>query len=86
MALSATFIQARIDKAEERIDATEEAIHAITVGGAQSYTLDTGQNVQKVTKLDLKDLRASISSDLNLITTLEARLTGSGVVTVRPAF
>ena len=79
------FIQARIDAAKLQIMAYEAAVDALVVGGVQSYTLDTGQNRQTVTRLDLKSIQEHIDSLLNRCTTLEARLNGA-TITGRPCW
>lgn len=83
--MDCTFIQARIDATKLQIVAYEDAALALA-NGVQSYTLDTGQSRQVVTKLDLSDLQKTIDSLYNRCATLEARLNGSGTVTVRPAW
>ncbi len=80
-----TFIQARIDATKLQIVAYEDAALALA-GGVQSYTLDTGQSRQTVTKLDLDAIQKTIDSLYNRCATLEARLNGSGTVTARPAW
>lgn len=81
--MDATFIQARIDATKLQIVAYEDAALALA-GGAQSYTLDTGQNRQTVTKMDLRSMQITIDSLYNRCATLEARLNGSGSFTARP--
>lgn len=80
-----TFIQGRIDATKLQIVAYEDAALALA-GGVQSYTLDTGQSRQTVTKLDLDAIQKTIESLYNRCATLEARLNGSGAVTARPAW
>lgn len=83
--MDAAFIQARIDATKAQIVAYEDAATALA-GGVQSYTLDTGQSRQTVTKLDLSAIQRTIDSLYNRCATLEARLNGSGTVTARPAW
>lgn len=80
-----TFIQARIDATKLEIVAYEDALLALA-SGVQSYSLDTGQSRQTVTKLDLSAINRTIESLYNRCATLEARLNGSGVVTARPGW
>lgn len=80
-----TFIQGRIDATKLQIVAYEDAALALA-SGVQSYTLDTGQSRQIVTKLDLIDIQKTIDSLDNRCAALEARLNGSGVLTARPAW
>jgi len=83
--MNRTFIQGRIDATKLQIIAYEDAALALA-GGVQSYTLDTGQSRQTVTKLDLIDIQTTIESLYNRCATLEARLNGSGVLIARPAW
>jgi hypothetical protein len=77
----------------ERITATkamiveyENAVTALgTQGGVQSYTLDTGQSRQTVTRADIPALNGMLDSLYNRLATLEARVYG-GTVTARPAW
>jgi len=84
--MDATFLQARIDATKAQIIAYEDAATALASGGVQSYTLDTGQSRQTVTRLDLDNLQKTIGSLYNRLATLEARLNGSGTITARPAW
>jgi len=76
----------RIEKTKLLIIAWEDAELALAAGGVQSYTLDTGQTRQTVTKADLGTIRNTIDSLLNRLVTLEARIGNGGVVIVRPAW
>ena len=80
------FIQARIDATKAQIIVYEDAALALGTGGVMSYTLDTGQSRQTVTRLDLSSIQRTIDSLYNRCATLEARLNGSGTVTARPAW
>lgn len=51
----ATWIQARIDSTKAAIVAYEAALLALSTG-AQSYTLDTGQSRQTVTKASVGEM------------------------------
>jgi len=81
--MDASFIQARITATKVLIVAYEDALTALA-GGVQSYTLDTGQTRQTVTKLDVTQLNKIVGSLYNRCATLEARLNGSGVLIARP--
>lgn len=83
--IDSNFIQARIDATKAQIIAYEDAATALAAG-VQSYTLDTGQTRQTVTKLDLSAIQKTIDALYNRCATLEARLNGSGVLTARPAW
>lgn len=80
-----TYLQARITAIEAMIAAYEAAITAIATQGIESYVLDTGQTQQRVTKLDLAALTAKYNALLNLLTVLQARLSGNQTI-VRPGF
>ena len=82
--MDSSFIQSRIDATQQQIIAYENAATALAQG-VQSYTLDTGQTRQIVTKLDLKDLQSTLDSLYNRCATLSARLNG-GSVTATPAW
>lgn len=81
-----TFLQARITATKAQIIAYETAIDAIVAGGIQAYDIDTGQTVQKVTKLNLAATQRTLDSLDNRLATMQARLDGSGVVTGRPGW
>ena len=81
-----SFIAGRIATVKDLIVAYEGAITALISGTVQSYTLDTGQSVQKVTKLDIASLQRKVDSLYNQLVTLDARTTGGGSITVRPAY
>ena len=79
-----TLLQARKTALETSIPIYEAAIDALGNGNAQSYTLDTGQSRQTVTRLDLVGLQKVLDSMLNRYAVICARLTGSGTVIGRP--
>lgn len=80
------FIQERITATKALIVAYEDAVTALgNQGGVMSYTLDTGQSRQTVTRSELSSLNRMIDSLYNRLATLEARLYG-GTVTARPAW
>ena len=83
--MDATTLQARIDATVAQIDAYEAAALALGVGGVQSYTLDTGQTRQTVTKLDLDAIQKTLDRLYNRCVTLTARLNGSNVTIGRHA-
>lgn len=80
--MTPTYIQARITATEALITAYEAALLALGTGGVQSYTLDTGQSRQTVTKLDLPALQRTLDSLYNRLVTLQARLSGGTVMAV----
>jgi hypothetical protein len=83
--MDSSFIQARIDATKQQIIAYEDAALALAAG-VQSYTLDTGQTRQTVTKLDLNAIQKTIDMLYNRCATLEARLNGSGTLTAVPSW
>jgi hypothetical protein len=74
------WLDARIAKTKELIERYEDAIAAVGAGGGmQSYTLDTGQSRQTVTRADLGRLQDMLNSLENRLSTLQARRNGAGV-------
>ena len=75
--MDSTFLQARIAAAKTQIIAFEGALTAFAANGAlQSYTIDTSQTTQTVTRANLTQLRNTVTSLYNQLATLEARLSG----------
>lgn len=73
--IDSTWLQARIDARKAQILATEAAITAL-LGGAQSYTLDTGQTRQTVTKANLSELRKTLQWLESELARLDEQLNG----------
>jgi hypothetical protein len=85
--MDSTFLQSRIDATKAQIIAFEGALTAFAANGAlQSYTIDTSQTTQTVTRANLTQLRNTVTSLYNQLATLETRLSGSGTVTVIPGW
>lgn len=82
MSISNDFLQEQIDSTKAQILAYQGAVTAIATGGAQSYTLDTGQSRQTVTKLDLLDLQKTLAALYNQLSTLCARMNGASTLVV----
>lgn len=82
--LDTEWIDARIAATKAAILAYEEAITALA-GGAQLYTLDTGQTRQTVQRAQLSDLRLALGALENRLATLQARRDG-GTLVVRPGY
>ena len=78
-----TFLQERIDAIKLMIVEYQTAQASLASGAIESYTLDTGQTRQTVTKLNIGTLQNLIDSLFNQYATLSARLEG-GTVLVRP--
>jgi hypothetical protein len=81
-----SFLEDRLAATLALINAYEAALLAIVINGAQSYTLDTGQTRQTVTKLDVDSMNKALDILNNRYVTMKARLTGSGTVTVGAAW
>lgn len=77
---------------DERIAATKEAIAAYEAGilalgtGAQTYSLDTGQTRQTVTKANLGSMRLQLRDLYTQLDFLCHRRDGDASVRVIPAF
>jgi hypothetical protein len=84
-AITATWLQSRIDKAKTAIEAIEDAILALSTERFQSYTIDTGQTRQTVTKKDISRLNAELDKLYLRLDWLDTRLNGSGTTLVRSA-
>jgi hypothetical protein len=77
--LPATYWEDRLAIVMALIVAYDAAILALSTGAVQSYSLDTGQTRQTVTKQNITSLRDTRQSLLNELATLEARVCGAGV-------
>lgn len=71
------FWQDQLTAAKNLVTAYNAAILALATGGAQSYTLETGQSRQVVTKFNLTELKNVRNSLLNEVATLEIRICGT---------
>jgi len=78
------WIKDRIAAVEALIIRIEEAQVAVA-GGATSYSIDTGQTRQTVTKSSPSELKNSMEAALNLRATLRAQLQGRAV-NLRPGW
>lgn len=81
--MDATYIQARIVATKAQIEAYEGAALAFGNENTQSYTLDSGQGRQTVTRANLAELQKTIDTLYNRLNSLEMRL-NSGSITVQP--
>ena len=80
------YIQARIDKLKQRIEAVEDALLNLQATPVFQYTLDTGQTREVVTKLDvprLEDTLDRMNARLQYWCNL---LNGGGTFNAGPAF
>jgi hypothetical protein len=80
------FLRARIEATKAMIILYEDAVLQLSTGAVQSYSLNTGQTTQSVTKFDVARLQADIDGLYNRLVTLEARLTGNGTIIAGPAW
>lgn len=80
------FLQQRIEATKLLIIAYEEAILQIQANPMQSYTLNTSQTTQTVTRFDLNRLQATLDALMNRLVTLQARLSGGGVINMGAAW
>lgn len=84
--MDAAFLQERITKTKALIVVIEDALLALGPNsGLMSYTIDTGQSRQVVTRFDIARLNNMLDGLYNRCATMEARLNGSGVFTGRPS-
>ncbi len=67
------FVRQRTAALAATIANVEAAIDALTVGGIEEYTLDTGQTVQRVKRTDLPRLNGMMDTLLNRLEVLCAR-------------
>lgn len=79
------FWREQIVSIQLQIVAYNAAITALG-NGVQSYNLNTGQSQQSVTRTNLGELTRTRDGLMNQLVTLNARITGSGVVQVVPAW
>jgi hypothetical protein len=79
------FLEQRIAAKKAALLAFDAALTALA-GGAQSYSLDTGQTRQVVTKANLSEMRIMITKLESEISTLQQRLNGYGRFQVRPGW
>lgn len=76
------WLDSRIERTKTLIIAYEDAIEALAVDGAQTYSLDTGQTSQSVTRAQLGSLRNVLSHLENRLERLNAKRFGRGTLVV----
>jgi len=79
------FLDERISDTKAKIVAYGLAVDALLAGGIAEYRLDTGQSIQRVTKIDIDQLNKAIDNLTNRLVTYQARRNGASVI-VRPAY
>ncbi len=67
----------QITNAKAQVVLLNDAITFLYANPHQSYTLDTGQSSQRVTRPDVERLQSQYDSLLDRISTLEARCKGA---------
>lgn len=80
------FLEQQLTAVEAAISAYRAAVLALGTGGVQSYTLDTGQTRQTVTKANLTEMRRAVDSMMNERAVLRAQLGCGGHTYVVPGF
>jgi len=78
-------VEANIATLKTALTATSAALTAI-LGGAQSYTLDSGQSRQTVTRANLSELRQQRAALLEEIQMWQTMLDGDGAVRMVPGW
>jgi len=81
-----TFLTDRRDAIMKQIIAYEDAMFQLANNNIQSYQLDTGQTVEKVTKLDIEFMKGIIDGLYNQYTVLDNRIKGRGSVVGQPGW
>lgn len=83
-----TFYEQQLAWKQQALTALQAAHLALTTGGVQSYTLNTGQTVQTVTRMNLPSLLEQIALLEREIVALMGKLDGtsSRVVIAKPGF
>lgn len=84
--MDVTYWVARIDATKVLIEAYENAALDLVAGNIESYTLDTGQSRQTVTRVNIASLQRVIDSLYNRLVTLEQRAYGGATAMGRPAW
>jgi len=87
MACNGEFWQKRIDATLRLIEAYEEVIEKLLTSNAtQSYTLDTGQSRQTVTRADISRLQSDLDVIYNRYDMLCVRKNGGGTTNMGAAW
>lgn len=82
--LDRAWYEARVEAVKALIVAYESALLAIA-SGAQSYSLNTGQTTQSVTKANVASVRDTLNELHNQLSMLERKLCGKAIY-VTPGF
>lgn len=83
-----TFYEQQLAWKQQALAALQAAHLALTTGGVQSYTLNTGQTVQTVTRMNLPSLLEQIAMLERQVLDLMTKLgeTDGRVVIAKPGF
>lgn len=81
--LDQTWCQVRIDAIKTRIATLETAQDDLALGKIQSFTLDTGQSSQAVTKKSLHKMETVIEQNYARLDALEMRCNGGQAIIAR---
>lgn len=83
---STAWLQARLTATQAQIEAYEDAIAALGASGAAvlSYSIDTGQTRQQVTRANLSDLQETLDRLYCRYEALYNRLNGGASIIMRP--
>ncbi len=80
------FLEQRLVVIEAQITAYDAALLAFAGGAVQSYTMDTGQTRQTVTKANITEIRRLLDGLMNQRAVLRAQLGYGGHTYVVPGF
>ena len=78
-----TFIQARITAITAIITSYETAITSLSSGTLKSYTINTGQTTESVTKRDLTRISTELDSWVRRLEYWDTMLNGGGTILAR---
>lgn len=80
------FLKQRIVKVKEQILLLDDAISSIITGAVESYTLDTGETRQTVTRANLATYQRQQAELENRLATLQQRLDGRNTTNMGAAW
>lgn len=81
-----TFMRSQIPIVESQIIAYQDAILALGSDNIQSYSLNTSQSTQVVTRADLQKMQDIIDQLFNRLSMLNARCDGGASTLVMPSW
>lgn len=86
MSIDTDWLETRITKTQQQIEALEDAIIGLTDGTIQSYTLDTGQSRTVVSRHEIGRLQTVLDTLYVRLNSLCNRVNGGGSVNVAPGW